>query len=455
MLQAQREHIQDEVNSISSNNLINEVVILSRAQKVYASGEASQVGQIVRNDEDIAQALATGETVTRVERKYGRTEFCVIQPLVNKPECRSCHGSEAKILGVIEIGVDRSSLDAQTGEQTRLLGLIGGITVVAVGGMLTIVLRSAVVNPLSKLAASARRISAGNLSARAEVAGKDEVSMVARTFNEMVERVEQHAHALENSNAELERRVRERTNDLRELYEQLRQQNEERSDLLEKIITAQEEERRRLARGLHDGISQTLTGLVMSLGSAEAVSVRDPAVRQRLEFLRGLTSEAVDEVRRIIHDLRPSLLDDLGLVAAIGWYIENYLAPAGVKAELKTQGLDRRLPPNVEIALFRVVQEAITNIVKHAQARTTSIRLQLTDSTIVGSVEDDGVGFNADALHHERRQGMAVGLLGMEERISLLEGKLDIESHPGEGTQVHFKIPWQERSDEEDSHSSS
>jgi two-component system sensor histidine kinase UhpB len=162
--------------------------------------------------------------------------------------------------------------------------------------------------------------------------------------------------------------------------------------------------------------------------------------------LRGLTSEAIEEVRRLIQDLRPSLLDDLGLAAAIGWYVENYLAPAGVKAELEMQGFERRLPPTVEIALFRVVQEAITNIIKHAQAKTAYIRLQLTPSAIVGSIEDDGVGFNTDTLHRQRGKGIAVGLLGMEERISLLEGKLNIESQPGGGTRVHFKIPWQEGS---------
>jgi two-component system sensor histidine kinase UhpB len=238
---------------------------------------------------------------------------------------------------------------------------------------------------------------------------------------------------------------------LGELSRRLRQREEERGDLLGKIITAQEEERRRVARELHDEVSQTLTGLVMSLGSAEALLVCDSAVRQRLESLRGLTSEAVEEVRRLIQDLRPSLLDDLGLVVAIGWYIENYLAPAGVKAELETQGFDRRLPPNVEITLFRVVQEAITNIIKHAQAKIVCIRLQHTHSAIVGDIEDDGVGFNVDTLYRERRRGMTVGLLGMEERISLLGGKLNIESQSGGGAHVHFEVPWQESIDEKNS----
>ena len=101
----------------------------------------------------------------------------------------------------------------------------------------------------------------------------------------------------------------------------------------------------------------------------------------------------------MIRDLRPSLLDDLGLVAAVTWYVENYLIRTGVKAELETQGFDRKLPSAVEITLFRVVQEAITNIIKHAQAKTVCIRLQLISSSIVGSIDDDGVGFNMNTLY--------------------------------------------------------
>ncbi|MEE8373607.1 MAG: sensor histidine kinase, partial [Dehalococcoidia bacterium] len=207
---------------------------------------------------------------------------------------------------------------------------------------------------------------------------------------------------------------------------------------------------RRIARELHDEVSQTLTGLVMSLGGAETLLARDPkAASERLESLRGLTSEAVEEVRRLIQDLRPSLLDDLGLTAAITWYAENHLSTIGVKTELETGSLDRRFPPTMEIALFRVVQEAITNIIKHAHAKTVRIRLQLAGSAIVGSIEDDGVGFDVDSLRRERGRGVAVGLLGMEERISLLDGELSVESQPGTGTRVHFRIPWQESDSEE------
>jgi two-component system sensor histidine kinase DegS len=122
--------------------------------------------------------------------------------------------------------------------------------------------------------------------------------------------------------------------------------------------------------------------------------------------------------------------------------VENYLAPAGVEAKLEVSGPEERLPPAVEIALFRVVQETITNIVKHAQAKTAHICIQFAPSAIIGDIDDDGIGFSVDKVRLGKSEGM--GLLGMGERIELLKGKLKIESKPGRGTSVHFEIPRQE-----------
>ncbi len=313
-----------------------------------------------------------------------------------------------------------------------------------------------IINPLGRLATAAQRFGSGDLETGITSMGRDEIGMLAESFETMRRQLKQSVDETRQWNQELELRVRQRTKELEGIHQQLSERDRERGDLLGRIITAQEEERRRIARELHDEVSQTLTGLVMSLGGAETLLARDPkAASERLESLRSLTSEAVDEVRRLIQDLRPSLLDDLGLTAAITWYAENHLSAIGVKTELETEGLDRRFPPTMEIALFRVVQEAITNIVKHAHAKTVRIRLQLSGSAIAGSIEDDGVGFDVDGLRRERGRGMAVGLLGMEERIGLLDGELSIESQPGTGTQIHFEIPLQESDGEKDPRSGS
>ncbi len=439
MLQAKREHIQDEVISLSSGSLINRVMILSGAQKVYASGEVSEVGQI-RNDKDTAQALATGETMTRIEKNNGRSDFRVILPVMNKPECFGCHGSEAKILGVIEIGMDRTSLDAETREQTLLLALIGGITFVAVGGMLTIMLRATVVNPLSKLAASVRRIAEGNLSTRADVTGNNEISIVARNFNEMAMQIELNARALEDSKAELEQRVKERTNELEELTQQLRQRDKERGNLLGKIIKTQEEERRRIARELHDQTGQALTALMVGLKMLEKEGHRD--IGARINDMRHLIAQTLDGVHNLALELRPSSLDDLGLTSVLNQYTKEYADKFGISTDFQTIGFDQhRLSPETEIAIYRIVQEALTNVVKHAEAKKVSVILEVRDSSIVAIVEDDGKGFD-----HKRDSGLTdtqnqLGLYGMYERAQLIGGSITIESQPGRGTTVFVEVP--------------
>ncbi|MFC1991322.1 ATP-binding protein [Chloroflexota bacterium] len=194
MLDASQERIQDAVTSIASRcpegQLINEVVVYSMTQKVYASGDSSEIGK-TRNDEEIARVLATGETTTRTGDYYGEEHLCVILPVTNKPECYGCHSPEEKILGAIDIGLDKGSLENQIRDQTLVLALIGGITFSSLGIALFLTLRREITNPLSKLAAAAQRISQGDFSARAEVKTGDEVGIVARTFNEMAQQVEE------------------------------------------------------------------------------------------------------------------------------------------------------------------------------------------------------------------------------------------------------------------------
>lgn len=195
-------------------------------------------------------------------------------------------------------------------------------------------------------------------------------------------------------------------------------------------------------------VGQALTGLSLTLGSAEAEVGRDPdRMRERLEALRATTSAAIEDVRRLIADLRPSVLDDLGLIQALGWYVENYLEKAGIETVAATSGSDVDVPAHLQTALFRVLQEAITNIIKHSQAQNVSIRLDFAESTISGEVRDDGVGFDFEEVQGEELALRGVGLLGMEERINLLGGSFEVSSRPGEGTVVTFQVPLEPGSD--------
>jgi two-component system sensor histidine kinase UhpB len=214
---------------------------------------------------------------------------------------------------------------------------------------------------------------------------------------------------------------------------------------LEKVIEAQEEERKRIARDLHDEFAQTLTALTMNLQSAMLNLPEEMGtLKQQLAETQALTTQTLEETGQWIRDLRPTVLDDLGLVPAVRWYAESRLEAAGTRVYVEALGFKRRLPAGIETALFRIVQEAVNNIAKHARARQAHIRLEMSDTSITASVGDDGVGFDsADAL--TLKDGMrGIGLLGMRERAALLGGTLAIDSHVGHGTRIRVEVPWTE-----------
>ncbi len=223
------------------------------------------------------------------------------------------------------------------------------------------------------------------------------------------------------------------------LYEEVRQKEALRRRLLDELIRVQEEERKRVARELHDRVGQNLTALIMAVGSAEEILPPEAAhVRKHLAEIRTMMAAVVEETRRLMLDLRPALLDDLGLIPAIRSYAEAHLSPVGVQLQVEVGGTKRKLPSSVDIALFRVVQEAVTNIVKHAEASKASIRLHFNKSSVSATIVDDGHGFDRKESALEAR---TFGLLGMEERTALLGGTLCIDSQPNGGTRVDLQIP--------------
>ena len=220
------------------------------------------------------------------------------------------------------------------------------------------------------------------------------------------------------------------------LYEELREKEAMRGKLLEKLITAQEDERRRIARELHDEAGQALTALILNLEIAEQAEGRaDPA---QLRRLRGIAEDTLAELRRLIYDLRPTILDDLGLAAAVRWYVKESIEPQGLQVAMTIDGTDARLPHHVETAVFRIVQEALTNILKHAQARHAEIDIHLQPSDVSVRITDDGRGFDLSAVTTRRDGGL--GVMGMRERAELLGGRFQVTSTP-EGTRVEAVIP--------------
>jgi PAS domain S-box-containing protein len=266
--------------------------------------------------------------------------------------------------------------------------------------------------------------------------------------------------ALRDARDTLEARVAARTAELAATNEELRRQIDERlraeearRELTRRLVVAQEEERRRISRELHDQTGQHLTAFALSLRALEDAYPPDDGARPLLSRLRAVADELARDLHRMAVDLRPTSLDDLGLVASLAAYVEAWAERSGVRADFHATGFDAgRLPGAAETALYRIVQEALNNTAKHGAAKRVSVLLtRLPDGAARLIVEDDGSGFDADRATASSDEipvgGRRLGLLGMKERAILLGGTLTVESAPGEGTTVYVRLPAQDRGD--------
>jgi signal transduction histidine kinase len=212
--------------------------------------------------------------------------------------------------------------------------------------------------------------------------------------------------------------------------------------LLARIIAAQEAERARVARDLHDQIGQALTSVLLGLRLVSDCLLRDPpdveTARTRTAEARRLVADALGEVRRVAFELRPTVLDDVGLPAALQRLAGDVSARTGVAVEVVTSGLDdtARLAPELETVVYRVVQEALTNVARHARAGRAVVSVEATARRVRARVTDDGTGFDPAAV-----APASLGLAGMAERASLAGGRLAVRSAPGKGTTVTLEIP--------------
>jgi len=229
------------------------------------------------------------------------------------------------------------------------------------------------------------------------------------------------------------------------LYERLRKARERYQQLARQTLVAQEEERKRIARELHDETSQALSGLTLQLQAlvdmAEMSGSQDAESITKLKKVQSLAVQIHSEIARLIADLRPALLDTLGLVPAIRHHAETSLHPLDINVSVETKGVDRRLPPEVEAGLFRWTQGAIGNIAQHSRAKNATIILEYQDDELFLRISDDGEGFDVSKITNIDESGRGRGVFSMKERVGLLGGICSIESQPGQGTTVWARVP--------------
>jgi signal transduction histidine kinase len=239
--------------------------------------------------------------------------------------------------------------------------------------------------------------------------------------------------ALSRTHGELEFRIRERTEALVDSNERLR-------ELSHRLMNVQETERRQIAHDLHDEIGQSLTAMKLDLREAESILAAGPTASLLKDSL-SILDQVIRQVRNLALDLRPSLLDELGLVPALKWYVKRQGERAGWETEYSAHEGENHLPPEIQIACFRIVQEALTNVARYAEATHVRVRLDRRGDRLVLVIEDNGKGFNVDRAKTRARTGFSVGLLGMEERARLVGGELTITSNPKSGTRLTARLP--------------
>lgn len=270
---------------------------------------------------------------------------------------------------------------------------------------------------------------------------------IARDLTERIEAQEELLAALES----VETKVHERTNELNLSNESLRSEVTERTksdllraELLRKIVRTQEDERKRIAREIHDHIGQQMTALQLRLQLLVNQHQGEPVILSELDSLKALAAQIDSEVDFLAWELRPSVLDDLGLATAAKRFVDDWSAHFQMSAAFCDRELDgKRLTPEIEINLYRIIQEALNNVAKHAQANFTSVLLEYRDGTIHLIIEDDGVGFEPTEQAILTGNDRGMGLLGMKERAELIGGSAEIETSPGKGTTIFVRVPAQ------------
>jgi signal transduction histidine kinase len=209
--------------------------------------------------------------------------------------------------------------------------------------------------------------------------------------------------------------------------------------LSRRVVEVQEQERRHLARELHDEIGQVLSAISINLQALKGAC--DAAAGSRIEDSIHIVDQAAEQVQNLSLDLRPSMLDDLGLVATLRWLVDRQAQRADLISHFIAESSGAAVPPNVTIACFRVVQEALTNVVRHARARNVWVEFRQAEDEVYLSVRDDGEGFDPGITRHRATGSASLGLLGIRERVELLGGRSEIKSQPGHGTSIRVWFP--------------
>ena len=428
MLTSDWDEVQKIVDDVAQQGEIVNLAVLDKQGEIRVAPKAQTVGTRLSQEDLACQVCHRYASEQRkqsviLEQVNGRI-LRTMTPIENQPECYACHDWRARLNGVLLTDISLTAVDQYLATDLRDSVLWSfGVMLLAIIAV-NLMMSGLVVTKLEQLVKTIKLFGRGDLGERVAIASGDEVGELADAFNHMAEGLQ--AKEVEN----------------KQLYDELQHKEALRGQLLEKLNNAQEEERKRIARELHDQLGQVLSAAAMEMDAAErALPLEQAVLKQRLRHAGSVAARAVDQVHELILDLRPMVLEDLGLIAAVRSYAEHHLTPRGVEVKVVVSGMAKRLPPRIEITLFRIVQEAINNIANHAAAQHMRLVLEFHDSFVRVTVHDDGCGFDAAAVFDSEDHGRGLGLLGMQERATLAGGAFQIESQPTQGTRIIVTMP--------------
>jgi signal transduction histidine kinase len=394
---------------------VKKMFILDRVGKIVVSIDDREVGKRIDLRDPTCQVChrhfteALNKTVI-YSAPGGEKIFRNVNPIYNRAECFVCHSPQQKITGVLVTDFTLNNVEkqlrAELGSNLLFLLLAVGASTLVIG----ITLNQMVIKKLERFVEAASLLGSGNFKGIIHFESDDEIKRLADSFNVM-------ARTLED-----------------------KMQSERK--YISRIIDAQENERKRISRELHDEVGQALTAIKFNLDMIDRDLPQTlPFARGRLGEAKALSNHILASMRRLSTELRPSMLDELGLIPTLRWYIQNFSNRLNLYTRFEAIGIDEKLPPQIETAFYRIVQEALNNTAKHAGADRIEVSFQKRNSTISVSIRDNGKGFDLDEVLHPQSPERGFGLVGMQERVSLLGGSIEIHTQPGMGTQIQIDVP--------------
>lgn len=428
MLKSDFTEVQTVLDSINSTEDFRVVYLLdTQGNIIFAPNQTNVGNQLINTDQGCIQCHELqpdhrpGSMI--VTANDDQLVFRSMYPIKNSPECSSCHDPNEDIIGLIltDIPVAPVEQALQVSFRNNLYWWAGMIVLTAV--IINFSIDSLVIKRVKKLSQVMQGFGQGHHNIRLNNTSLDEIGILVQSFNEMGQQIEIDEIKKQN------------------LSNELRKQNKQRGELLKHLITAQEDERKRVSRELHDDLGQALSALSLQYQLLERLISTDYAAAiEQMNKINDLIVETSNRMYELIFALRPSGLDEFGLEVALRNHAERFLKDSGISFTLQSSDYDERLPPDLETALYRVFQEALSNVIRHSQAKNVKITLKNKDGFFWGEIFDDGKGFDPSMIEKNGNDARGLGIISIKERIAQYCGELDITSQPGMGTIIRIQL---------------